>query len=36
LCLRWPSHRAQPISCLDDPIKTTTLHFILAIILEKC
>jgi len=28
LCLRWPSHRAQPISCLDDPIKTTT--FILA------
>jgi len=21
---RWPSHRAQPISCLDDPIKTTT------------
>jgi len=24
LCLRWPSHRTQPISCLDDPIKTTT------------
>jgi len=20
LCHRWPSNRAQPISCLDDPI----------------
>jgi len=29
LCLRWPSHCAQPISCLEDPIKTTT--FILAL-----
>jgi len=28
LCLRWPSHRAQPISYLDDRIKTMT--FILA------
>jgi len=24
LCLRWPPHHAQPISCLDDPTKTTT------------
>jgi len=33
-CLRWPSYRAQPISCLDDPIKTRHLfsNFILALL----
>jgi len=26
LCLKWPSHRAQPISCLNDPIKLRHIH----------